>query len=62
MNIRDFHILADLDDNYKDGRLKVTVKLKNYLATETGTYHVQLELFDARNKPILLSFVKAIQR
>ncbi len=52
VNIRDFHILADLDESYKDGLLKVTVKLKNYLATETGTYNVQLELFDTQNEPV----------
>jgi beta-galactosidase len=52
VNIRDFHILADLDESYKDGLLKVTVKLKNYLEAATGTYNVQIELFDAQNEPV----------
>jgi beta-galactosidase len=55
VNIRDFHILADLDDSYKDGRLKVTAKVKNYLPTETDTFNVQIELFDAQNEPVFNS-------
>jgi beta-galactosidase len=52
VNIRDFHILADLDDGYKDGRLEVTAKVKNLLPTEAGKYNVQIELFDAQNEPV----------
>jgi len=52
VNIRDFHILADLDDSYKDGRLKVTAKVKNHLPVETDTYDVQIGLFDAQNEPV----------
>ena len=50
--IRDFFALADLDENYKDGRLKVAVKVKNYLAEETGKHYLKLELFDAHDESV----------
>ncbi|GAH60260.1 unnamed protein product, partial [marine sediment metagenome] len=53
--IRDFFVLADLDENYTDGRLKVTVKIKNYLAAETGKYYLQMDLFDAHKELVFNS-------
>jgi len=49
--IRDFFVLGDLDDNYKDGELRVAVEVKNNLPRALMGYQVHLELFDADNKP-----------
>ncbi len=53
--IRDFSVLADLSENYKDGRLKVKVKVKNHLAAETGKYYLQMDLFNASDEPVFNS-------
>ena len=53
VHIRDFFVLGDLDDNYENGILKATVKLKNYSAKSTKEHTVFLELLDAENRRII---------
>jgi len=50
--IQDFFVLGDLDDNYKDGKLKVVVQVKNDLPKALSRYRVQGHLFDAESKPV----------
>ncbi len=47
VNIRDFFVLGDLDENFTDGILKVNVELKSYLPNKSGPHRVQLDLLDA---------------
>lgn len=53
VKIRDFFVLGNLDDNYKDGDLKVAVGVKNNLPEALSKYQVQVQLFDADNKPVI---------
>ncbi|MDH5405692.1 MAG: DUF4981 domain-containing protein [Candidatus Aminicenantes bacterium] len=50
---RDFFALADLDDTYTNGMLKVTVMVKNYLPHVVAQYHVAIDLLNADNKLVL---------
>lgn len=46
VHMRDFRVVTDLDDDYKDAVLKVAVDLKNYAASASGSYNVALSLYD----------------
>jgi beta-galactosidase len=52
VKIRDFFVLGDLDDNYKNGILKVNVELKSYLPNKSGPFHIQLDLLNAHKKSV----------
>ena len=51
--IGDFFVIGDLDDTYTDGKLKVTVMVRNYLSKAIAEYHLCMDLFDADNKSVL---------
>ena len=53
VKISDFFVLGDLDDNYTNGLLKVSVELKSYLFDKSGPHHIQLDLLDAHQKSVL---------
>ena len=50
--IRDFFTLAEIDEFYVDGQLKVTVEVKNYLSRAQNKYWVQMQLYDVNNRPV----------
>jgi len=52
VNIRDFFVLGALDENYIDGMLKVTVKVKNYLLRALKKYSVSMDLLDSDCKSV----------
>ncbi len=45
--IRDFFVIADLDDDYTHGRLAVSVTLRNALDRRSGSHRVSIGLLDA---------------
>jgi len=49
LHIRDFHIITDLDDNYRDATLKVSVKTKNDADSKSEPYSVKIKLSDIHN-------------
>ncbi len=53
VNIRDFFVLGELDDDCADGILKVTVIVKNHLSKTTDKYRVLIDLFDDKNISVL---------
>ena len=53
-HIRDFFIITDLDENYRNARLKVKVKIRNDGEKKWKDGRVQLELFDQENKRVML--------
>lgn len=53
VHIRDFFVLADLDERYADGRLNVTVSVRNTVPAPSGQYRVHLELLDAGGRSVL---------
>jgi beta-galactosidase len=46
LDIRDFEVLTDLDDEYRDARLGLTVRLRSFAEEEKGA-RVRAELLDA---------------
>jgi len=50
--VRDFFVLGDLDESYVNGKLMITVKVRNYQPEIPENYSVQMELFDANNRPV----------
>ena len=54
VRIRDFWAVADLDDHYKDGKLTVSVDLKNKTPNLTAAaYSVEMKLLDASGKTVV---------
>ena len=52
VHLRDFFVRTDLDEQYRDATLSVTVNLRNYLAKKSGAYAVQAELYDNASKKV----------
>ncbi|MFX1283680.1 MAG: glycoside hydrolase family 2 TIM barrel-domain containing protein [Promethearchaeota archaeon] len=46
VNIRDFFVLGELEDNYLDATLKVTVHVRNHLSGGSGKYQIILNLLN----------------
>ena len=53
VHIRDFFALPDLDDDYRNAQLRVTVRIQNHLSPNTGDYRIRLDLLDAENRAVL---------
>ncbi len=53
VHIRDFQVLTNLDDQYRDAILELTVKVKNYGQKSSQGPTVMAELLDAAGKRIL---------
>jgi beta-galactosidase len=53
VHIRDFFVTGDLDDDYLDGALGVTVTVRNLLTQTSGAHTVQVDLFDGQNRSVL---------
>ncbi|MFN8459908.1 MAG: glycoside hydrolase family 2 TIM barrel-domain containing protein [Anaerolineae bacterium] len=55
IHVRDFWLRTELDAAYRDARLKVRLKVRNYgeNGMGQGVYRAELKLFDAENKPVL---------
>lgn len=46
LTVRDFYVRCDLDDNYEDAVLKITVKIHNYSNAEAAGYRLEALLLD----------------
>jgi beta-galactosidase len=53
VHIQDFQIDATLTNNYKDGLLKTTAWIYNSTDKESGTYSVELSLYDASGAEVI---------
>ncbi len=47
VHIRDFFVIGDLDETYRDGRLHVGVNVRNLASEAVGLHRVEVSLFDA---------------
>jgi beta-galactosidase len=56
--IRDFFVLGDLDEKYRDGNLEVTVEVKSYRENKSGPFRIKLELFDKNREAVLTDSLK----
>lgn len=52
LHIRDFFAKPDLDAQYRDGKLAVSVNIRNYTDEETSARTVKCVLYDASGKPV----------
>lgn len=52
MHIRDFFIITELDEEYKDATLKVQAKIRNYSINKTGRCILEINLMDAKGTPV----------
>ncbi|MHA2246866.1 MAG: glycoside hydrolase family 2 TIM barrel-domain containing protein [Candidatus Hodarchaeales archaeon] len=57
VNIRDFFVLGELEDDYKEGKLTVTVSVKNCTTKVSEEHYVLLNLLDANNEPMFETLV-----
>lgn len=62
VHVRDFHVNADLDDDYRNGMLKVSAQVENLDKLATGDYSLMVQLFDAEGGelPVEVSGVAAV--
>jgi len=52
VHIRDFFVKPDLDAEYVNGKLDVTVKVKNYSDSVSAPRRIELQLYDGDNRPV----------
>lgn len=52
VHIRDFHVITDLDDDYRDALLKIKVKLQNYSTSACKAITVNVTLTGAQSNVI----------
>jgi beta-galactosidase len=59
LHIRDFQVITDLDDQYKDALLKLNIKLKSYASSGAQAGSVKVTLLDAAKKVVFTTSAKA---
>ncbi len=52
VHIRDFFVQTDLDEDYKDAKLKLTAKVRNYKGFNNHGYKVEAQLLDDTGKKV----------
>jgi beta-galactosidase len=52
VRIRDFFIRSDLDEQYRDAVLKISVRVRNYVKRSVQGYSVEASLLDSNNNPV----------
>ncbi|MDA3924021.1 MAG: DUF4981 domain-containing protein [Kiritimatiellae bacterium] len=52
IQIRDFFVLPDLIDNYTNGKLDITAKIRNLSKKRSGVFSVEAKLLDAEGKQV----------
>ena len=52
VHIRDFFVRTELDRKYMDAALKVRIKIRNYLSNYIEGYNLEINLFDAKSRPV----------
>ena len=52
VNIRDYFVRTELDEEYHDATLQVTVELEAFSAGQLTDYSVAMQLFDAQENPL----------
>lgn len=53
LHLRDFQVTTDLDENYTNATLKVSVKTKNYSSTPSEPYSLKIKLTDQLNQVVM---------
>ena len=53
VQIYDFAVRTDLDDEYEDAELQIRPEVKIYGEVNTENWSIQAQLYDANNKPVL---------
>ena len=53
VHVRDLFIIADLDEEYRDGLLRVRAKVHNYSGEGAADHILEMMLYDAEGNPVL---------
>ncbi|MGD8867305.1 MAG: glycoside hydrolase family 2 TIM barrel-domain containing protein [Gemmatimonadales bacterium] len=53
VHVRDFFVVGDLDDGYRDGILTLTANVRNYSQEEAQDWELTAELLDASGAPVI---------
>ncbi len=57
-HIRDYHVITDLDEKYKDASFKLNVSVKNYSPAAASNLTVNVVLSDASSEPVMEKTLK----
>lgn len=60
IHIRDFYVVTDLDEEYRDATLRVSMFIKNFSTLVQDKYQVRFGLYDSKGKQVLTDAVKTI--
>lgn len=60
IHVRDFYVTTNLDDDYRDGTLKVAAFVKNYSAEVQDKYQLKFTLYDPSGRVVAADLVKNI--
>ena len=60
IHIRDFYVITDLDEEYRDATLRVSMFIKNFSSLVQDKYKVKFALYDTKGKQILNEAIKTI--
>ena len=52
VDLRDFFVRTDLDEDYRDARMKITAKVSSYESTPSGPHTVEVDLLDAKGNRV----------
>ncbi|MGD8699367.1 MAG: glycoside hydrolase family 2 TIM barrel-domain containing protein, partial [Gemmatimonadales bacterium] len=52
VHMRDFFVVGDLDDGYRDGILRVTANIRNYSQESVSGWEIEAELLDGRGTSV----------
>ena len=52
VHLTDFSVVTDLDEEYTDADLNVTLQLENYFGRELSPYSAQVQLYDDQQQPL----------
>ncbi|HIQ05349.1 MAG TPA: DUF4981 domain-containing protein, partial [Anaerolineae bacterium] len=52
VHVRDFRIVTDLDDTYRDAVLKIQAKVRNYSNQDAAAHTLEAMLYDANGQPV----------
>jgi beta-galactosidase len=60
IHIRDFYVVTDLDDQYRDATLRVSMFVKNFSPQVQDRYQIKFALYDSKGRAVVSNAVKSI--
>jgi beta-galactosidase len=60
VHIRDFYVVTDLDEQYRDATLRISMFVKNFSTLVQDRYQIKFALYDSKGRAILSNAVKTV--